>query len=102
MAPHLTRISFRELRFGVIANSTATINRDPDAAPELLLEQITAPVRWAESMRLMIDSGVTQAVEFGPGRVLAGLLRRIDRSVKVLATEDSASLRATMSAIARS
>jgi [acyl-carrier-protein] S-malonyltransferase len=102
MAPQLARINFHTLRFGVIANSTARINRDPDAVPELLLDQITAPVRWSESMRVMINSGVTQAIEFGPGRVLAGLLRRIDRGVKVFATEDTASLRATMSATAKS
>jgi len=100
MAPVLGRITFHKLQFGVIANASAQINREPDAVLKLLLEQITAPVRWAESMRVMIDAGVTQAVEFGPGRVLAGLLRRIDRNVKVYAAEDTASLRATMSAIA--
>jgi [acyl-carrier-protein] S-malonyltransferase len=102
MAPVLARLSFHELRFGVIANSIARNNRDSDAVPELLLDQITAPVRWSESMRLMIDSGVTQAIEFGPGRVLAGLVRRIDRGVKVFATEDTASLQATIGAITQS
>jgi [acyl-carrier-protein] S-malonyltransferase len=100
MAPVLGGITFHKLNFGVIANATAQVNREPGAVPKLLLEQITAPVRWAESMRAMIDAGVTRAVEFGPGRVLAGLLRRIDRNVKVYATEDTTALRATMTAIA--
>ena len=100
MVPVLDRITFHPLNYGVIANATAQVNRTPAAVPQLLLEQITAPVRWAESMRVMIDAGVTQAVEFGAGRVLAGLLRRIDRNVKMYATEDTASLRATMSAVA--
>jgi [acyl-carrier-protein] S-malonyltransferase len=100
MAPVLGRITFQKLNFGVIANVTAQANRDSGAVLKLLLEQITAPVRWAESMRVMIDAGVTQAIEFGPGRVLAGLLRRIDRNVKVYPTEDTASLRGTMAAIA--
>jgi [acyl-carrier-protein] S-malonyltransferase len=100
MAPVLGRITFHPLNFGVIANATAQLNREPGAVLKLLLEQITAPVRWAESMGVMIDAGVTQAVEFGAGRVLGGLLRRIDRNVKVYATEDTATIRATMAAIA--
>lgn len=100
MAPVLGRITFHKFNCGVIANATAQVNREPGAVLKLLLDQITAPVRWAESMRVMIDAGVTQAIEFGPGRVLAGLMRRIDRNVKVHAAEDSASLRAAMSALA--
>lgn len=100
LTPVLGKITFHKLRFGVIANATARINRDADAVLKLLLDQITAPVRWAESMRVMLEAGVTQAVELGPGRVLAGLMRRIDRDFKVHAAEDTASLRASMSAIA--
>jgi [acyl-carrier-protein] S-malonyltransferase len=80
MAPVLGKIKFHKFNFGVIANATAQVNRDPQAVVKLLLDQITAPVRWAESMRVMIDAGVTQAIEFGPGRVLAWLMRLIDRN----------------------
>jgi [acyl-carrier-protein] S-malonyltransferase len=96
LAPMLQRASFAPLNFGVIPNVTAQINRDSSAVCGLLLEQITAPVRWDESMRAMLTAGATTALEFGPGRVLAGLMRRIDRNVKVLPTEDSAALKAAL------
>ncbi len=100
MAPILGRIRFHPMRFGVIANVTAEMNRDADSVLKLLLQQITRPVRWEESMRKLVAAGVTAAVEFGAGNVLAGLMRRIDRSVRVYPSEDTAALRGTMEAIA--
>ena len=88
------------LKFPVIANVTARPNTDPDRVIPLLLEQITAPVRWKESMETLGRSGVTDAVEFGCGRVLAGLMRRINRNVRVRPMEDLASLKALGEAIA--
>ncbi len=86
-------------KFGVIANVTAEVNRDPARVVPLLLEQITAPVRWEESMTAMAKSGVTDAIEFGCGRVLMGLMRRIDRNVKVRPLEDTASLKTVRDAL---
>lgn len=100
MAPVLERIEVRPLRFGVIANATAEVNRNPVGVKPLLLEQMTAPVRWEESMVALAGEGVTEALEFGPGRVLAGLMKRINRSVRVLAVEDPASLDAARRALA--
>lgn len=99
MAPVLAGISFQPLKFGVIPNVTAATNRAAERVSPLLLEQITAPVRWEESMRALVASGVSTAIEFGPGRVLAGLMRRIDRGVKVHPTEDTTVLRTAISAI---
>ena len=99
MEPVLGRISFAALRFGVIANVTAQVNLAGASARNLLLEQITGPVRWEESMRTLVGAGVTTALELGPGRVLAGLMRRIDRNVKVHGSEDTATLQAAMSAL---
>ncbi|MGH7842801.1 MAG: ACP S-malonyltransferase, partial [Candidatus Binataceae bacterium] len=76
------------------------LNHDPNQVLKLLLEQIVSPVRWEESMRTMVAAGVTRAIEFGPGRVLTGLMRRIDRNVTVYSAEDTPSLRATMAAVA--
>jgi [acyl-carrier-protein] S-malonyltransferase len=95
----LDRLTVRPFSFGVISNVTAQINRECDRVKPLLLEQITAPVRWAESMAVLSEAGITEAVEFGAGRVLAGLMRRINRSVKVRAVDDPASLRATATAL---
>lgn len=96
MTPVLNGLAFHDPSFPVIGNVTATLNRDGKAIPRLLIDQIIAPVRWVESMTAMVQAGITMAVELGPGRVLAGLMRRIDRSVKVHNTEDSAALRTTI------
>ena len=100
MEPVLRRIQFADLRFGVIANVSAQINRDGVTARSLLLDQITGPVRWEESMRVLVGAGITAAIELGPGRVLAGLMRRIDRNVKVHPAEEPAALHAAVTAIA--
>ena len=65
-----------------------------DEAREALIRQVTLPVRWLESVREMIDQGVNIFVEVGPGKVLSGLLRQIDRSVRCFNVEDAASLQA--------
>jgi len=96
----LDRMAVSPLKFGVIANVTAQLNCDPARIRPLLLDQITAPVRWEESMAALAAAGITDAIEFGAGRVLAGLIRRINRNVKVRAAEDPASLRATIQALA--
>lgn len=102
MAPVLQGIGVKPLTFGVIANVTAQINQDSTRVVPLLLEQITAPVRWEESMRTLAGAGVTNAIELGAGRVLAGLMRRINREVSVAGVEDSASLAATVKALSGS
>jgi [acyl-carrier-protein] S-malonyltransferase len=101
MAPVLDGLDVRPLDFGVIANVTAEVNRDPVRVQPLLLEQITAPVRWEESMGTLARGGIVSTIEFGAGRVLAGLMRRINRNVKVLAAEDAASLKTTIAALSR-
>jgi [acyl-carrier-protein] S-malonyltransferase len=95
----LEKIAISALSFGVIANVTAQVNRDPAQVAPLLIDQITSPVRWEESMKTMAAMGVTDAVEFG-GRVLMGLMRRIDRNVKVKPLEDTASLKAVKELLA--
>jgi [acyl-carrier-protein] S-malonyltransferase len=99
MIPVLDNISINPPRFGVIANTTAELNSDPKRVKALLLEQITSPVRWEESMAVLAAAEVTETIEFGEGRVLAGLMRRINRNVKVRAAEDPKSLRATIAAL---
>jgi [acyl-carrier-protein] S-malonyltransferase len=93
MEPVLRALKVGEFKFGVIANVTAEVNRDPARVVSLLLEQITAPVRWEESMGVVAQSGVTEAVEFGCGRVLMGLMRRMYRTIRVRPLEDLASLK---------
>ncbi len=99
MAKVLEPLAIGPLGFGVIANVTADLNRDPARVVPLLLEQITAPVRWEESMATLGGLGVDLAIEFGCGRILAGLMRRINRDIKVLACEDLKSLKAVSDAL---
>lgn len=100
MEPVIAALKVSALRFGVIANVTAEVNRDPARVKPLLLEQITAPVRWEESMARLSAAGADGAFEFGAGRVLAGLMRRINKGFKVRPVEDAASLRSCGQALA--
>jgi [acyl-carrier-protein] S-malonyltransferase len=87
---------FHDLKFPLITNVDAEAIITGEEAREALIRQVTNPVRWLESIRDMIDNGVTVVVEVGPGKVLTGLLRQIDRSVRVFNVEDSATLQSTV------
>jgi [acyl-carrier-protein] S-malonyltransferase len=99
MQPILEALEMRPPNFGVIANVTAEVNRDAARIKPLLLEQITAPVRWEESMGTLARMGIEETIEFGCGRVLMGLMRRINRGVKVYAADSPAAIEATVKAI---
>ena len=77
---------------GLIANVTAQVNQDAQQVKDLLVRQVTAPVRWEESMQQVRRLGCGAAVELGPGRVLAGLLKRIDRKFSCASVSDPDSL----------
>jgi [acyl-carrier-protein] S-malonyltransferase len=99
MAPVLAAVAVSPLAFGVIANVDAQVNRDSGRVVPLLVEQITAPVRWEDSMRTLAGAAVTNAIELGAGRVLSGLMRRISRDVTMHPVEDPASLTAAVTAL---
>jgi [acyl-carrier-protein] S-malonyltransferase len=67
----------------VVANVTAAPTQDPAQIKDLLLEQVTAPVRWEESIQAIAKSGVTRAYELGSGAVLKGLVKRIAETIDV-------------------
>lgn len=91
---------FSNLRVPLVTNVDADTIETREEAREALIRQVTMPVRWEESVRLLIDEGVNTFVEVGPGRVLTGLLRQIERSVAALNVEDEKSLATTMEKIA--
>ena len=93
------RIRFSGLSIPLVTNVDADIIETPQAARDALLRQVPAPVRWEESMRKLIELGCDCFIEVGPGKVLAGLLRQIDRSVRALSVEDPASLEKTLAAL---
>jgi [acyl-carrier-protein] S-malonyltransferase len=81
-----------------LVNVDAALVTDPAALRNALVRQVTGAVRWTESMQLLIAAGVTNFVEVGPGKVLSGLLRQIDRSQKCAQVEDPASLEKVLTA----
>jgi [acyl-carrier-protein] S-malonyltransferase len=99
--PDLRATAFGPLHFPLITNVDAEAIGSGEEAREALIRQVTQPVRWLDSVRELIDQGVNIFVEVGPGKVLLGLLRQIDRSVRGFNVEDSASLHATLDKIAQ-
>jgi [acyl-carrier-protein] S-malonyltransferase len=99
LEPDLRAAKFGPLKFPVITNVDAEGIILGDEARESLIRQVTMPVRWLESVREMIELGVNIFVEVGPGKVLTGLMRQIDRSVRVLNVEDAATLHSTIEKI---
>jgi [acyl-carrier-protein] S-malonyltransferase len=90
----LAGISISPLAFPVVSNVEARPNSDPGRVPELLVRQIDGAVRFHESILLMADAGVTTALEIGPGKVLSGLVKRIDKRISVTACFEPDSLSA--------
>ncbi|MBZ5694540.1 MAG: ACP S-malonyltransferase [Acidobacteriia bacterium] len=99
LEPDLRAAKFAELRFPLITNVDAEVVTSGEEAREALIRQVTMPVRWLDSVHEMVDQGVNIFVEVGPGKVLSGLLRQIDRSVRCFSVEDAASLQATLDKI---
>jgi len=95
----LRETSFGPLQMPLVTNVDADTITTGEEARDALIRQVTQPVRWEESVRLLIDEGVTTFVEVGPGRVLTGLLRQIERSVQALNVEDDKSLNAALEKI---
>jgi [acyl-carrier-protein] S-malonyltransferase len=96
----LSATEFADLQMPLVTNVDADTIRKGEEARDALVRQVTMPVRWEESMRLLLDEGVNTFVEVGPGRVLTGLTRQIERSVATLNVEDEKSLLATIEKIA--
>jgi [acyl-carrier-protein] S-malonyltransferase len=88
----LAQVTVLAPRFPIVANVDARPNSDPARAKELLVRQVDGPVRWEESVRFMVEQGVTHALEIGPKTTLAGLAKRIAKELKVLSVSDPASI----------
>ena len=88
----LRGLSVAAPRFDVVSNVEAQANRDPGRIPALLVRQVDSPVLWEQSIRTLADRGVEQALELGPGKVLAGLVKRTQGDLRVLSIGDPRSL----------
>ena len=85
MKEEIAKLNFNEPKNILISNVTGKEISNSNELKELLVKQIENSVRWRESVLLMIEKGVTEFIEIGPGKVLSGLIKRIDRNVKVSA-----------------
>jgi [acyl-carrier-protein] S-malonyltransferase len=92
MTPLLSEIHFGPMAFAVVSNVEARPNADPSRIGELLLRQIDGAVLWEQSVQHMAEHGVRRALEIGPGKVLAGLVKRIDKRISVTAAGDPDSI----------
>ena len=85
MNEEIKKLNFKVSKNILISNVTGKEISDTNELKDLLVKQIESRVRWRESVLLMIKKGITQFIEIGPGKVLSGLIKRIDRNVKVSA-----------------
>jgi [acyl-carrier-protein] S-malonyltransferase len=99
LAPVLEGLRFLPAAVPVVVNVDAALETGAEALRSALVRQVTGAVRWTESMQLLIAQGVTNFVEVGPGKVLSGLLRQIDRTQKCGQAEDPASIEKLLTAL---
>ena len=92
LAPELRALASHDPSFPVVANVDATPKTTGADAIEALVRQVSSPVRWEDVVRRLIADGATTFIELGPGSVLAGLIKKIDRSVTVFSVEDESGL----------
>lgn len=99
MATVLEKYSFQKPNFGIYTNCDAALTADISEIKNKLVKQINNPVKWDTSIEHIISSGVDTFIEIGPGRVLSGLLRKIDRNKKVFNIDNVDSLNKTLAAL---
>ena len=98
LGDYLKGVAFSSPRISMLNNVDAKEENDPSRIKDALVRQAASPVRWAEIIRAMAAQGVTHVVECGPGKVLAGLVKRIDPRMQGLAAADRASLEQALAA----
>jgi [acyl-carrier-protein] S-malonyltransferase len=99
LAADLKALTFHTLDHPLVTNVDAAVITDPGQARDALIRQVTGAVEWARSMQAVIERGIQTFVEVGPGKVLCGLMRQIDRSRTCLNVEDEASLQKAQNAL---
>lgn len=95
----LDEVAFKEAAIPVISNVTAEPIQTPEEIKQKLLEQLYSPVLWEDSVRTLLSLGVDTFVEVGPGKVLSGLIKKIDRSAVIFSVNDEESLAKTIESL---
>lgn len=96
LAADLAELSYGEMKFPVFHNVDAAVNTDSKSVCDKLTQQVSSSVRWLETIQKMKSSGVTKFIEIGPGKVLTGLVRQIERDAIYSNIEDTESLSNTL------
>lgn len=92
----LSKITINRAQIPVVANITAEVTQDPQIIKENLINQVSGAVRWQQSVEKLIQLGVTTFVEVGPGKVLSGLIKKIDKNVEIYNIENEGTLAETV------
>lgn len=100
LAADLNQLQFSDLATPLVTNVDGKSIKTGDEARDSLIRQVSQPVRWLESVEFLSNHGVQTLIEIGPGKVLSGLVRQINRELRCLNVEDESSLRATREALA--
>ena len=100
LARDLASVAFHDPEVPLVNNVDALVIRIGDDCREGLVRQVSAPVRWLEVVQALAREGVDTVIEVGPGTVLSGLVKKIDKGLRVLSVEDPASLEAALPALA--
>ena len=99
LAISMEAITFKEPKIDVLSNVNADIQSNPEEIKKLLVKQISSPVNWTGCIQFIVKKGIKHALEFGPGAVLTGLCRRIDKSLNCNSLENPDSLSSAVEAI---
>jgi [acyl-carrier-protein] S-malonyltransferase len=99
LAKDLQGIDFRDLRFPIVENVSAEPNVTGARVSEALTEQVSSPVRWAQSVEFLISNGVKTFIEIGAGKILSGLVKQINRDVRCLNVENLESLKNSLGSL---
>jgi len=94
LATVLQGIEVGEMTLPVVSNVEAAPNQDASRVRELLIKQVSAPVRWQETIAACVDLGVDRYIEIGPGKVLSGLVKRIAKDGTIQNVQNVADIRA--------
>ena len=100
LSPDLAALNFQKSKIPVACNVDAALVEEAECSRDALVRQVTGSVKWEQSMRLLIERGVQMFVEIGPGKVLCGLIRQIDRSRTFTNVSDEASLQKAIEQLA--
>jgi [acyl-carrier-protein] S-malonyltransferase len=100
LAPDLKALTFQSMNVPVVTNVDAEVVSDPEKARDALIRQVSGAVQWERCMRVLIECGVSTFIEVGPGKVLCGLMRKIDPSKTCMNVEDETSLQKVVNHLA--